>query len=171
MAALWARPLCAPCQPPACLSSSKDHRDPGGWAGLASRHWAVGRWAKQDRFLSSASALDLGLDLGLLFLLARCEPCPCLFPARCHERPELGFLDGSSLCGELTRDAGRMSIAQFKVSQLGCRCKCCTVGHCRNHSVYACHLPSPSMCVDFLTLCACVCVPSELKQLRHSNIG
>lgn len=66
---------------PACLSSSKDHRDPGGWAGLASRHWAVGRWAKQDRFLSSASALDLGLGLGLLCLLACCDPAPaCSLP-------------------------------------------------------------------------------------------
>lgn len=62
------------CQQPVELS--RDDRDPGGWAGLASRHWAVGRWAEWERFLSSASALDPGLDLGFLFVLACCDPAP-----------------------------------------------------------------------------------------------
>lgn len=102
----WARPFLHPVS----LSRSRDDRDPGGWASLASRHWAVGQWAEWERFLSSASALDPGLDLGFLFLLACCDPAPACSLPSATRGPELAFLEASSLCSELTRDAGRCQL-------------------------------------------------------------
>lgn len=112
------------------LSSSKRSWRPRGLG----KAWqdGIGKWGSGpggNTPLSSASALDLGLgldlDLGFLFrsLPAVTLP-PCLFPAKCHERAELAFLEASSLCGELTRDAGRRQLHNSRFSQLGC----CTVG-------------------------------------------
>lgn len=148
----WARLFFRPpCQPVLPVELEKIMATQGaGQAALGSG--AVG----QVGTLFSLSALDLGLGLGDLDLdlgfLFRSSPavtlraCPsCLFPAMCHERAELAFLEASSLCGELTRDAGRRQLHNSRFSQLGCRVQ---VLHCRGPqcvlwvSVY----PHPDAC-------------------------
>lgn len=106
-AALWARPLVHPVSLPVELERSSRPRGLGRPGKSALGSGAVGQ---AGSLLSSASALGPGLDLGFLFLLACCDPAPACSLQSATSRPELGFLDASSLCGELTRDAGRCQL-------------------------------------------------------------
>lgn len=67
-----------------CAPRKKDQHDPGGWAGLAApgkQQDGIGLWGRGaggNTLLGSpiASALDLGLDLGLLFAANLALPLP-----------------------------------------------------------------------------------------------